>query len=129
MRGQLVRHVKNGEISYSINRDHPLLAPLLGNQDAKIVDACSAALKAIEQSFPSSRFGIDASTNISAIHQGESDPTRFRAFLDATLPGILSEEGDMPKLIKRLKLTEPYSQNWPFVEIYLVEQGWMNART
>jgi len=123
------RQVKNGEISYCINRDHPLFAPLLGNQDAKIVDACSAALKAIEQSFPSSKFGIDAATNISAIHQAESDPTRFLEFLNATLPGILSEEGDMSKLIKRLKLTEPYSQNWPFVEMYLVKQGWMNART
>src|SRR5262249_23669210 len=51
------RHARGGEIRYSINRKHPLIASLLGIDDPKTKNAARAVIDVIEQSFPVIAFG------------------------------------------------------------------------
>jgi hypothetical protein len=54
------RHAKNGEIHYSINRKHPLVASLLAVEQDNVRRAVVAVIDIIEQSFPVNSFGEDA---------------------------------------------------------------------
>lgn len=122
------RHARNGEVRYSINRDHPLISALLSSGDEEQSAAASAALRVIEQSFPVIAFSADAAAHIDVIHQTNADPDRFRAELLAALPMLLDQvDGDFGELATLLKVTEPWSNAWGAVETVLIEKGWING--
>ncbi len=121
------RHAKNGEISYSVNREHPVVAALSARGDAADQAMFDAVLKVIEQGFPAASFGGDATSNPAAIHQTEADPRALLACLEAVIPLMLAEEGgDMASLVRRLRRAEPFSLNWPLAKAFLVEKGWIH---
>lgn len=123
------RYARNGEISYSINREHPVVAALIANGAEENKGATDAALRFIEQGLPMGSLGRDASTNVSAIHQTEPNPRDLLAHIEAVLPLVLAEEGgDMQRLVKRLQTAEPFNLNWTLTENLLIEKGWINAR-
>ena len=120
------KYARSGEIRYYINRDHPVISALLDKEDDGIL---GTALGIIEQSFPVITFGEDTLKNPNALHQTESDPKRFIASLDVALPLLLANEnGNMDALVKRLRITEPYNQNWKIVEDHLEKKGWINGK-
>jgi hypothetical protein len=120
------RHVRGGEIRYSINREHPLISLLL--TDPYLRSAGTAALRAIEQSIPVATLGKDASDSPEQIIQISSDPRELLQQLEVALPRMLVEaNGEMTRLIERLRLTEPFAQSWPLVEGHLKEKGWWNG--
>jgi hypothetical protein len=122
------RYARGGEVSYYINRDHPLISALLEGDLAPGGTEAKAALDAIEQGFPVEAFGRDTSDRPDDIHQTAGDVSKFREFLDAALPVILAQEqGDFQKLEQRLRQTEPFCSNWTAVEEYLGKKEWSNA--
>jgi hypothetical protein len=122
------RHARNGEIHYSINREHPLIELLLTTGDEAQQQAAASALKIIEQSFPVSAFGHDASTKIDSINQTISDPEAFRSELIVALPILLEQvDGDMAALTALLRVTEPWCGAWNTTESLLKEKGWFRA--
>lgn len=122
------RHARNGEIRYSINRKHPLIASLLADEETK--HAIGAALDVIEQNFPVTDFGKDATQHLPEINQTESDPHEFRQLVIASLPLILHEAGgDFNQLAALMKRTEPFSRHWNTVQEILKEKGWTDANT
>jgi hypothetical protein len=119
------RHVKNGEISYSINRDHPLLQALRHQVTDDMRQCLDGALTIIEKTFPVDRFGHDASKSQDRMYQAIADPKELASLLTATIPKLLHEcGGDLRAFTRTLRAIEPYSQNWPFVETYLRERNW-----
>jgi hypothetical protein len=85
-------------------------------------------LKIIEQSFPVSAFGHDASTKIDSINQTISDPEAFRSELIVALPILLEQvDGDMAALTALLRVTEPWCGAWNTTESLLKEKGWFRA--
>jgi hypothetical protein len=122
------RHARHGEIRYSINRKHPLIASLLGIDDKEAKHAVRAALNVIEQNFPVTAFGQDAAGRLPEINQTEPDPHEFRQLVTASLPLILlNAGGDLTKLAALMKRTEPFSRHWKTVQEILKEKGWINA--
>ena len=124
------RHAKGGEIHYSINRKHPLVASLLGIEHEKTKHAAMAVLDVIEQSFPVNSFGEDATKRMQEIHQTVPDPHEFRRQVEAAIPLMLHEVGgDFALLAKVMKASEPFSKNWKAVAEILKEKGWSSAES
>ncbi len=124
------RYARDGEIKYHINRKHPLIAALLKpgteNNNANV----RAALLAIEQGFPVESFGQDITNRPEDVHQPEAQAERFREFLEAAVPIVLSQVGGDFKLLgANLRRTEPFRSNWMPVEEYLEKKGWVDARS
>jgi hypothetical protein len=124
------RYAKNGEVTYRINKTHPLIAKIIESPEGVSPEALTAAFQAIEQGFPVEAFSQDASKRPADILQTAGTAEQFREFLNLSLPLILAEEsGDWDKFKDRLKKTEPYSQNWAVVSDFLSEKGWINAKS
>jgi len=123
------RHVRNGEIRYSINREHPIISHLTGSAGEVDRETINAALRLIEQSFPVTEFSADAANKNESLGQVESRPERFFEMLHATLPMMLSRhKGNIEGLVAELRVTEPYSLNWLVVEEFLKKEGWIHEQ-
>lgn len=120
------RHARDGAITYSINREHPLIVALTDTSDATRIAATEAMLKLIEQGFPVSAFGTDTMSSVGVIHQTEDDPHDLLALLDTSLPHLLaSASGDMDAMVRGLKASEPFSLNWKVVQEHLIKKRWI----
>lgn len=123
------KYARDGEIRYYINREHPLIAALLDAPDGNVSGAALAAFSVVEQSFPVATFGEDVTRHPDAVHQTESDPRKLLDRLEAALPLMLANEGgSIDKLVKKLKVTQPYSESWPMVRDLLEKKGWLNGK-
>ncbi|MDE0694755.1 MAG: ATP-binding protein [Boseongicola sp.] len=124
------RYARSGEINYHINREHPLIASLLGSGNGDDQANAKAALLAIEQGFPVEAFGQDAASRPDDIHQTEVQADRFRDFLESAVPIVLVQAGgNFRRLERRLRQTEPFCSNWVPVEEYLKQKGWVDAKS
>ena len=124
------RHAKGGEIHYSINRKHPLVASLLEIDHQNTKRAAVAVIEIIEQSFPVNSFGEDALKRMQEIHQTVPDPHEFRRQVEAAIPLMLHEVGgDFALLAEVMKASEPFSRNWNAVAEILKEKGWSSAES
>lgn len=116
------RYSKNNEISYSVNREHPVIARLLDSEDSEFA---KAAIKLIESNFPVSAFVDDATLRLDSIGQAPASRKEMTSLLDATTPKLLLDsDDDLGAMIAKLKRTEPFSANWPMVEEYLKAKKW-----
>ena len=119
------RHARKGEIQYSINREHPVVASVLQNEETRA--GIETVIKTIEQTFPVAEFAADASDKLEGIHQTETNPREFILMLETALPNLLGlAKGDMNQMIDKLRQTEPFCQSWPLVEGHLREKGWLH---
>lgn len=120
------RHARDGAITYSINREHPLIVALTDTSDATRIAATETMLKLIEQGFPVSAFGTDTMSTAGLIHQTEDDPHDLLALLDISLPHLLAAaNGDMDAMVLGLKSSEPFSLNWKVVQEHLIRKRWI----
>jgi hypothetical protein len=116
------RLTKNNDISYEINRDHPVVSALLESANSELADS---VLNLIEKNFPVSAFVEDANLRSNSIGQSPMNRAEMKALLDIAVSEILlSLDGSIPRTIESLKKTEPFSANWPMVAEYLAEKGW-----
>lgn len=118
------RHVKGGEVRYSINREHPLVATLY--RDDRDESAVTATLRAIEQGIPVTAVGDDIAADVDRINQISSDPRELVEQLDVALaPMLLEAKGNIRALLEKLRRTEPFAQNWKLVEDHLKAKEWI----
>jgi hypothetical protein len=111
------KYVRNGEIRYYINREHPLLADLLESEDEETARAVGAAFGIIEDGFPAISIGEDVSTKRGMMNQSPIDRTTFIEKLDAALPSLLHQaDGKFTALADLLKVTEPWASQIGIVQ-------------
>ena len=117
------RHARNGEINYSVNRQHPLISRLLeSDADGDI----RTLLKLIEQNFPVSTFSNDVSLKPNALSQSATSREEMKRLLDRTISRLLADtDADLSSTLDTLKTMEPFSKNWPMVEEYITDKGWL----
>lgn len=119
------KYARGGQIRYYINREHPLMAALLGSEDAEQARAAAAAIAIIEQNFPVMTIGEDVVRAPESMNQSEFDAHVFLETLDAALPLLLHQAGDdLEKLGELLAVTEPYSSHMKIVGDHLKSKGW-----
>lgn len=119
------KYVRNGEIRYYINREHPLFADLLEADDAVIAKTVAAALGIIEDSFPAISIGEDVRSKPEMMNQSAVDRDAFVEKLDAVLPSLLHRAGGtLPGLSVLLRETEPWAGQIKLVQEHLESKGW-----
>jgi hypothetical protein len=119
------KYVRNGEVRYYINREHPLMAEMLEHDDPSVAHSFGAALGIIEDSFPAVSIGEDFSARPEMMNQSALDRDAFIERLDAALPALLTRsEGSFAKLWELLQATEPWAAQAAVVEEHLKAKGW-----
>lgn len=120
------RYKAKDEIRYEINRDHPLIRAVMDRSEPDSSGLLHAALRMIEREFPTESFSRDTEEAVDSLHQSEANPDAFRDLLAASLPQLLVDRrGDVNALLRELKNVEPYASNWPVVQDFLSEEGWI----
>jgi len=119
------KYVRNGEVRYYLNREHPLIAEMLEYEDSEIAQSFGAALGIIEDCFPSVSIGEDFSARPEMMNQSALDRDAFIERLDTALPALLARsEGSFEKLWELLQVTEPWAGQAAVVEEHLKAKGW-----
>lgn len=119
------KYVRNGEVRYYLNREHPLIANLLEQDDTDLAKSFSAALGIIEDCFPAVSIGEDFTSRPEMMNQSALDRGAFVERLDAALPALLlCAGGSFKKLRELLRATEPWSGHTKIVEEHLMAKGW-----
>lgn len=120
------RYKSKDEIRYEINRDHPLVRLVLERSQSEAAALIQATFRMVEREFPAESFSRDAADSIDSLSQAEANPDAFRDLLACTLPQLLvTHHGDVTALVQTVKSVEPYASNWPVVEDFLAEEGWI----
>ncbi len=119
------KYVRNGELRYYLNREHPLIASMLEDEDQERARSFAAALGIIEDCFPVISIGEDYSVSPHMMNQSAVDRDTFIDKLDAALPALLLRaEGDFRTLREILASTEPWSAQTSLVTQHLNDKGW-----
>ncbi|PMW99842.1 ATP-binding protein [Pseudomonas sp. FW215-R2] len=119
------KYVRNGEVRYYVNREHPLIAGMLEDEDRDRGKAFAAALGIIEDCFPIVSIGEDYSSRPEMMSQGVLDKERFLDKLETALPSLLLRTaGDMKALRELLASTEPWASQADLVVKHLKDKRW-----
>jgi hypothetical protein len=119
------KYVRNGEVRYYLNREHPLIANMLEDGDPEKARAFGAALGIIEDCFPVASIGEDYSSRPEMMNQSAVDRDGFIEKLDAALPSLLLHAGgSFPQLAALLASTEPWASHSDLVSQHLKDKGW-----
>lgn len=119
------KYVRNGEVRYYLNREHPLIAGMLEDEDQDRAKAFAAALGIIEDCFPVVSIGEDYSSRSHMMNQSAVDRDTFIEKLDTALPALLVRaEGSFSTLREILAVTEPWSGQGALVAQHLKDKGW-----
>lgn len=120
------KYVRNGEVRYYLNREHPLLSHLLDNADPEMAKSFGAVIGVIEDCFPAVSIGEDYQTRPEMMNQSAVDRESFIERLDASLPSLLQHvEGSMAALKNLLLMTEPWASQSQLVVKHLNDKGWI----
>lgn len=115
-----LRYVKNGHISYRVNREHPMVASLLAADLSS--DNADAVLRLIESYFPADKFITDASK--SEINQCPTSTEEFESLIhQCVLNYLQSDDGDLhlDNFLKFIRDVEPFASQWIYTENYVRE--------
>ncbi len=119
------KYVRNGEVRYYLNREHPLIAGMLEDEDQEKAKAFSVTLGIIEDCFPVISIGEDYSTRPEMMNQSALDRDTFLEKLDAALPSLLLHaDGSFRTLSEMLAKTEPWAGQVALVSQHLKNKGW-----
>lgn len=113
-----LRYSKDGQISYRVNREHPLVARLLALDELE--GSAESVLRLMEVYFPTDRF-LDDASGVS-VNQCSTTAEEYEALVDQCLLNYMRDcEGDaeINGFLGFLKLIEPFASQWTYAESYV----------
>ncbi|WP_100644075.1 ATP-binding protein [Alteromonas facilis] len=115
------RIVRNGQIKYTINREHPLLVSLINHtrDEAEEFDI-ESVLTLLESYFPTDTFISDASKG--ELNQTITNEEDFESLVMHALVSYVQSHSAPHKLknfLEYLRPVEPFASHWIFVEEYV----------
>lgn len=119
-----LRYVKNGQVRYLVNREHPMIARLLdfdetpGNADT--------VFRLLESYFPTDRFLNDAGVSGAGVSQCPTSTEEFESLIRQCMLNYLRDcEGtpDVEGFLEFLKGVEPFASQWLYTESYVRENA------
>jgi hypothetical protein len=111
------RNIKNGQIRYLINREHPLLATLLENdsEDGKL----TSVIHMLESYFPVDMFIKDESAHI---YQSQADSEEFESLIHQCMLNymqVATERPNLKKFLEFISRMEPFASQMNYAESYI----------
>ncbi|QPG05737.1 ATP-binding protein [Salinimonas marina] len=110
------REVKNGQVIYKVNREHPLTRSVIGQ------DGVEAVLAMLETYFPADDLVKDSAKGVT---QGPSDPCQFeyltKQFFFKYLNDSNEEERSLENFIAYIQRVEPFASQKAYASSYVKE--------
>lgn len=110
------RRVDKGQVSYEINRDHPLLAHMADDLSDGQAGELEAFLKSVERAFPVDAVFSDVASDPKCLAQPAFAPGDLEAVVDLTVRVMVSQGSDLETLLGDLGRAEPYRSHWAAAE-------------
>ncbi|MDI1302585.1 MAG: ATP-binding protein [bacterium] len=113
-----LRYIKNGQVHYRVNRDHPMMASLL-DMDS-VSGSADAVLRLLESYFPIDRFLADA--NGSGVNQSPTSTEEFESLIHQCVINFLQvSDGslDVDDFLVFIRHVEPFASQWAYAESYV----------
>lgn len=113
------RFVKNGQVKYLINREHPLLSELLINPE--FGEKLNSVIKMLESYFPTDMFLKDSNTGIT---QHSMDTDEFNALINQCLVNYMQLSSNPTKIkgfLAFLSRIEPFASQMAYTESYVMK--------
>ena len=118
------RYVRNNELSFTINREHPTIKLLF--DDANDRSLVTTALSLIEKGLPITNLTQAANNPDQSIKSAFMSPEDIIAQLEVVAPrALLENDDDFAALAEKLRLMEPFSKHWNIVNDWLEKRGWI----
>jgi hypothetical protein len=117
------RTVKQGVISYTINRKHAVISQFRSTLEGSATSDLDHVLGLIEQSFPVETLFADASDRPNAVAQIATDPDELKQMTRRFVEKYLKNVGDTETLLSILAGTDPFRSNKNIVEEELERAG------
>jgi len=120
-----LRHIKNNQIFYRVNREHPIIENLLETDSSGNADA---AFKLLESYFPTDSFLADAGG--SGVTQSSTSHEEFEALINQCMLNYLQTcegEPDIDSFLNFIKKIEPFASQWKYTKSYVlrtITQTW-----
>ena len=118
-----VRRIDKNEITYEINREHPILEHFLSLLEEEQLCDFKAVLKVVEQCFPVDAFFSDTASNPETLGRTEIPEEILRQLLDVALELYKGQGMKLAEITSTLAKTEPYRSQMDTVNIILGEKG------
>lgn len=110
------RRVDKGQVSYEINRDHPLLGHMTDEMTAEQSAELETFLKSVERAFPVDAVFSDAASDPKAVAQTTLAADDLAAVVDLTVRVMTAQGSELSTLLDDLGRAEPYRSNWAAAE-------------
>jgi len=105
------RVATGGSISYEINREHPLIAELLGQIDSEHRSHFQQMIKMIEYSFPVDLFYSDFAQNPRDVTTPTWDDKSFEQLVDIFVSSFLAAGNSESNVVEHLLSIDPFASN------------------
>lgn len=110
------RRVDKGQVSYEINRDHPLLGHMTDEMTAEQSAELETFLKSVERAFPVDAVFSDAASDPKAVTQTSLAADDLAAVVELTVRVMTAQGSELGTLLDDLGRAEPYRSNWAAAE-------------
>lgn len=110
------RRVDKGQVSYEINRDHPILSHMTGEMTSAQSAELETFLKSVERAFPVDAVFSDAASDPKAVSQTALTADDLAAVVELTVKVMAAQGRKLSELLDDLRRAEPYRSNWAAAE-------------
>lgn len=117
------RHAAHGEIFYTINRNHPLIAKFLDNLPGDARKECEDLLTLIEGKFPVDALFSDMSSAPESITQSKFNQEKVLELAFIMMQGFSNTSEDSNALLAFFKKTEPFRDFYDACEALVIQRG------
>ncbi|MCG9628907.1 ATP-binding protein [Vibrio mediterranei] len=115
------REIKNGQVKYLINREHPILKGIEEQiQDSSKNVDMDVIFTLLESYFPTDTFLNDA--KVGELNQTITSDEQFEKLIAASVVSYIQKNSGPHKLdefLRDIKFIEPFASHWVFVEEYV----------
>lgn len=111
------RYVKNGQIHYRVNREHPMVTRFMATAESP--GDFEAVLRLLESYFPTDMFLKDAEAGVS---QCATSVEEFESLINQCMINYLQdceENPDIEDFLKFIAVMEPFANQWTYTESYV----------
>lgn len=126
------RRVDKGQVTYEINREHPVLLQLASQLPDERGDELETFLKGLERGFPVDAVFSDAATNPTGIAQSAMAVEDLTDLVRLTVRALAAQEVALDVILKDLAAVEPYRSSWsaaePLIRAEYESQASVHAR-
>ena len=113
------RFVKNQQVSYKLNRAHPIINKLIQSLKNERRDMLLTAIKLIETELPIDSLFADSSANPHQLNQSSTDRDELLSIIQQAYFMLRDTDNTRDEVVAKMRMAEPFCSHWLVVEHFL----------